>query len=216
MKPAFNSLFTVYVPLSVFVSLSLVCPCLPLAVSLYLSTLPTRRFITHLHTGTAFPLLFLRLHRSISLSLSLSLSVVFLAAWCKSRIWAAKRSFFLSLSLPLFQFKLHSAFINVTGQKPVLSKHFPIDRGGRLYVTCVDRELQPGTLVHVHGWCKCLIRLTVIFICCKPPLQQRPAFERGLHPRWAFISNLKCLSFCLKGSCFNSLFALKRFSTHPI
>lgn len=145
LKPAFKSLFTVFLYLSLILSVSLSLSFL-FSVFLYLSTLPTRHFITHLHTGTAFPLLFL-LYLSISESLSLSLSLSYAFGrfpdfLMQSPIWAAERSFCRS---PSVSTQTPLCFINITRQKPVLLKRFPIKYSCRLYVTCADRQVQLTT-----------------------------------------------------------------------
>lgn len=151
LKPAFKSLFTVFLYLSFILSpLSL---SRSLSVFLYLSTLPTRRFITHLHTDAAFPLLFLLLYRSISDSLSLTHAFCrFPDCLMQSPIWAAKRFFCRSPSVSI---QTPLCFINMTSQKPVLLKRFPVKWSCRLYVACADRHDECAWSKYPQMCCSC-------------------------------------------------------------
>lgn len=113
-------------------SLSLVCPCLPLYVSLYLY--PPNPSLYHTFAHRRRFASFIPSSMLLYLRLSLSLTDVFFFSGflMQSSIWAAKYSF---VTLLLFPFKLHCC-INMTGEKPVLLKHFSIDCVSRLYVTC--------------------------------------------------------------------------------
>lgn len=72
-------------PLSMFLDLSLSPPAPAPRLFLYLSTLQTHHFITRLHTGKAFPLLFPFLWCSIFVTFSCFLSgFFFLAARCEA------------------------------------------------------------------------------------------------------------------------------------
>lgn len=137
---AFNSLFTVYAPVSLFASL--VHPCLPLYVSLYLSTLPIHCFITQLHTGTAFPLLFLFLCHSIFVSLALTFCL-FSGCLMQTSIWAEKPSFCHSLSVSI---QTPLCFTNMTDRSLSLLTVW----AGLI----LDVLTENYSLLHVHEWLK--------------------------------------------------------------